>query len=99
MMCQRIGLSPMGIIGLGTRSVVSPMRRPRPPQKSTTFTEGLAVAGSPLDDLGPRDRDNELRSPLLDMRELPRDLLPQVPRQYEDVVRPRLVDHARRMDR
>ena len=39
MMCQRIGRSPIGIIGFGTRTVVSPMRRPSPPQKRTTFID------------------------------------------------------------
>src|SRR5258708_1186004 len=37
MMCQRIGRSPMGTIGLGRNSVSSRKRVPNPPQKMTTF--------------------------------------------------------------
>src|ERR1017187_8627376 len=37
MMCQRIGRSPTGTIGLGRNSVSSRKRVPRPPQKITTF--------------------------------------------------------------
>src|SRR2546430_6444626 len=36
-MCQRIGRSPTGTIGLGRNSVSSRKRVPRPPQKMTTF--------------------------------------------------------------
>src|ERR671919_498009 len=39
MMCQRIGRFPTVIIGLGIRCVSSPIRTPRPPQKTTTFTK------------------------------------------------------------
>src|SRR5450432_2124798 len=37
MMCQRIGRSPTGTIGLGRNSVSSRKRVPKPPQKITTF--------------------------------------------------------------
>src|SRR6187200_1075941 len=39
MMCQRIGRSPTGTIGLGRNSVSSRRRVPRPPQKITTFID------------------------------------------------------------
>src|ERR1700741_5450244 len=42
MTCQRIGRTPMGIIGLGTTSEYSRSRRPNPPQKSTTFNGGVS---------------------------------------------------------
>ena len=35
--CQSTGRLPIGTIGLGIRSEASRMRRPRPPQKRTTF--------------------------------------------------------------
>jgi hypothetical protein len=41
MMCQRIGRLPIGIIGFGSTSEASRIRRPLPPQKITTFTERL----------------------------------------------------------
>src|SRR5215813_407339 len=37
MRCHRIGLSPIGIMGLGTLSDTSRIRVPRPPQNSTVF--------------------------------------------------------------
>src|SRR5262249_51377685 len=37
MICQRIGRSPIGTIGLGRNSVSSRRRVPKPPQKITTF--------------------------------------------------------------
>src|SRR6185312_10042473 len=37
MRCHRIGLSPIGIIGLGRLSETSRIRVPRPPQKRTVF--------------------------------------------------------------
>ena len=38
MMCQRIGLPPISIIGLGRGSVSSLMRVPKPPARMTAFT-------------------------------------------------------------
>ena len=37
MMCQRIGLPPISIIGLGRMLVSSEIRVPRPPAKRTAF--------------------------------------------------------------
>src|SRR5450631_3299027 len=37
MMCQRIGLPPISIIGLGFRLLSSEMRVPSPPARMTTF--------------------------------------------------------------
>ena len=55
MMCQRIGRSPIGIMGFGMLSESGPMRSPSPPQKRTSFTpaspipaheQGLSATGS-----------------------------------------------------
>ena len=98
MMCQRIGLSPIGIIGFGIRAEVSPIRRPRPPQKMTTFMSA-AASSRPLQDLRLRNRYDELPAPFPDVRELCGDLPLQVPRQDQDVVRPGLRDALRGIDR
>src|SRR5215210_26868 len=90
MRCRRIGWSPTGISGLGTRVVASWMRSPRPPQKSTTFIS---------EDLHGGDRDDEAGAPLARVGELLDDLRPQVPGQDEDVVGPRLGEALGRLDR
>lgn len=38
MMCQRIGLPPISIIGLGRETLSSEIRVPKPPAKITAFT-------------------------------------------------------------
>jgi hypothetical protein len=37
MMCQRIGLAPISIIGFGLEPVSSLIREPRPPARMTAF--------------------------------------------------------------
>ena len=50
MMCQRIGCSPIGTIGLGSSSVTSRSRVPLPPQRIIAggMTEFSFIAGPPL---------------------------------------------------
>src|SRR5712691_696860 len=99
MMCQRIGLSPIGIIGFGTRADVSPIRSPSPPQKITIFIAVLARPSGAIEDPRIWDWHDQLCSPLPRVGELGGDLSLQVPRQDQDVVRPRFVDPLGRIDR
>src|SRR3954447_689637 len=46
MMCQRIGLPPISIIGFGFSGVSSPRRAPRPPARITAFTPGRVVCAA-----------------------------------------------------
>src|SRR5262245_6850594 len=112
MMCQRIGRFPTGIIGFGVRWVSSPIRTPKPPQKMTTFITkswGTTVFQSSfraktarlstLANGSKRDRNNQTATPIADRRQLTGDLVDQIPRQNEDVVRLRFQDLLRREDR
>src|SRR3954452_18131935 len=94
MMCHRTGRSPMVIIGLGAESTCVRIRRPRPPQKRTTF---MAFPSS--DDDRTRDGQDEPATPLADERELLHDLLAQVPRKDQHQVRSDLAQPLRRVDR
>src|SRR3954470_13577466 len=94
MMCHRTGRSPMVIIGFGAASTCERMRRPRPPQKRTTF-----MTSSPSDDDGTRDGQEEPSTPLTNERELLHDLLAQVPREDHRQVAPALAQPLGRMDR
>src|SRR6266511_4093988 len=47
MMCQRMGLPPISIIGFGLRSVSSLRREPKPPASMTAFTTPLSSHGRP----------------------------------------------------
>src|SRR4051812_15046478 len=91
MRCSRIGCWPTGMSGLGTRDPASWRRRPRPPQKSTTFM--------PSEHLHGWDRDDEARAPLARVGELGNDLVAQVPRQDEDEVGARLGEALGALDR
>src|SRR5258708_23674910 len=80
MMCSRIGSWPTGISGFGTRAEASRIRRPNPPQNSTTFIR-ITSFWSWLESVG---RAIHLRSACV------ADSL--------RLLRPRLVDHAARID-
>ena len=58
MMCQRIGLPPISIIGFGRTAVSSLMRVPTPPARITAFTGGedIDAARSHPSVSDPRDR-------------------------------------------
>src|SRR5262245_6502931 len=101
MMCQRIGRSPIVIIGFGTREDVSPIRIPSPPQNSTTFIARFLLRSliRPAKHLGVRNGDDQLSSPCPYVRELRRDFLLQIPWQDEDVVGTGLLDPLRGIDR
>src|SRR4051812_19140927 len=62
MTCQRIGWLPIGTIGFGTRSEASRMRKPRPPQKRTTFIS-TPYSGGPGGDLREQPVHRELVRP------------------------------------
>src|SRR5437773_275941 len=95
MTCHISGRSPTIASGLGPLLTPSRIRMPSPPQKSTTF-----IASFPRSDrLQGRDRDDQPAAPLAHVAELCADLLPQVPRQDEDVVGPGLREPLGRVDR
>src|SRR3954447_24026247 len=94
MMFQRIGRGPMETIGFGMLAEPSLIRRPRPPQKRTTF-----IGGRSIEDLQLRNRDDKARAPGPCIRQLSRDLFPEVPREDEDEGRPGLVQPLRLEDR
>src|ERR1700722_9321606 len=80
-------------IGFGALLTPSRIRIPRPPQNRTTFTNHTS-----LDNVERGNRVNELPAPGPYVLQLLADLVPQVPRQDEDVVRPRLGQAFRRVD-
>src|SRR3569623_1081235 len=93
-------------IGLGTASEYSRRRMPYPPQNKTTFIT------SPFRLLDPRssvpwsfahfqrgNRNDELGAPLPDVCQLFHDLVLQIPRQNQHVIRPRFGDLLRSKDR
>src|SRR5580658_685582 len=84
MTCQSSGRSPTIAIGFGPFVTPSRIRIPRPPQNNTTFTTHT----SDSDDLERGNGEHQPPAPRADELELPADLLPQVPRQDNDVVRP-----------
>src|SRR5271156_4080867 len=94
MTCHSIGRSPIMAIGLGALLTPSRIRIPRPPQNKTTFTIHTS-----LDDVELGDREDELPAPGTDVVELLADLIPQVPRQDEDVIGPGFGQAFRRVDR
>src|SRR5713226_4338233 len=90
----------MFTIGFGILSEYSRSRVPRPPQNRTTFmvwSTAFLLSRSRVD-LHVRDRYNELSPPRLNQRHLLHDLVLEIPRQDEDVVRPSLEDPLRWVD-
>src|SRR3712207_5799231 len=92
MTCQSTGRYPTGTIGFGIPSPNSRRRRPCPPQNSTTFMLTPYAPSRGVMDLHPRDRRDEPAAPLRDVRVLADDLVAEVPRKDENVVRLRLAD-------
>src|SRR5580700_2313420 len=93
MTCQSIGRSPIMAIGLGPLLTPSRIRIPRPPQNRTTFTNHTS-----LDDVEPGNREDEFPAPGTDVIQLLADLVPEIPRQDEDVVGPGFGQAFRRVD-
>src|ERR1044071_2647119 len=81
-------------MGCGIFAEYSRILVPSPPQNSTTFI--FLLPG--IDDGEVGNGDYELASPFSDMSHLPHDFLLQIPRQNQNVIRSRLVDHFRRVD-
>src|SRR6266699_20428 len=98
MTCQSIGRSPIIAIGLGLLVTPSRIRIPRPPKKRTTFIVHL-IRRLQLDDIKRGDREYEPSPPRPDVTELLADLLPQVPRQDEDIAGTGLLETIGRVDR
>src|SRR4029450_7592347 len=109
-----IGRCPTGMIGFGRASECSRSRMPIPPQNNTTFTamapfrSGCARLAhyqfGPPDDGSwkPRNRGNghhQPAPPFADVGELRHDLVLQVPRQNENIVRTGLTNPFRWKDR
>jgi hypothetical protein len=91
MTCQSIGRSPIMAIGLGPLLTPSRIRIPRPPQNRTTFTNYTSLTftnHTSLDDVELGNSEDEFPAPATYVIQLLADLLPEVPRQDEDVVGP-----------
>src|SRR5215469_8958887 len=94
MTCHSSGRSPTMAIGLGPLLTPSRMRIPSPPQNRTTF-----MACPHSDDLERGDREYQPAAPRPDVFQLRADLVPEVPRQHENVVGAGLSEPPRRVDR
>src|ERR1700729_1533761 len=93
---QNSGRSPTMVIGFGPLLTPSRMRIPSPPQNRTTFTlNNPQVSG----DLKLGNPENQPAAPGPHVVQLLADLIPQVPGQDKDVVRPGLGERGRRVDR
>src|SRR5262245_3001657 len=96
MTCQSTGRCPMGIIGLGTESSLDRIRRPKPPQKSTTF---MIVPPDESKDLECGQWYHQAPTPLANIVELLRNLVLEVPRKNQHVIRLFRSEPLDRMDR
>src|SRR5262245_26408964 len=107
-----MGRSPIIAMGFGALDTPSRMRMPKPPQKRTTFichssfgrvlargSYGTGRARDELDEFERRNREDQLTSPRTHVFKLLADLLPEVPREDEDVVGLCLREALRREDR
>src|ERR1700691_4002761 len=95
-------------MGLGTLSEYSRSRIPMPPQNRTTFIASplrlcflVSFAYGPAfsHHLDFRYGDHESAAPFANVRQLRRDLIPQIPGKDQDVIRPGLADSLRWEDR
>src|SRR5216684_1211828 len=105
MTCQRIGRYPICTMGLGMSSA-SRMRNPSPPQKRTTFIPSYSFQArsfkvcpaSASVHFHFRDRHDKASIPFSHVGVLLDDLLFQIPRENQHVVRVRLANVLRRID-
>src|SRR6266576_7142781 len=83
MTCQSSGRSPTIVIGLGPLVMPSRIRIPRPPQNRTTFT-----IHTPIQTICNAWTGRTSRVPRLDVGKPPTDLVLEIPRQDQNIVRP-----------